>query len=558
MRKKYYIDKRVFKNQKTNPFLSQAEVYDLLDLVSQLVAGSVPGQPVIPYIFGNGVLQQGNNVGLGGSMNQDTIIDGNQHVLSLFDLSQFNVTAFDIDITTLSGDLILNSFNDVLITSSNDTRMEGANYSEMFTGNYTSDVQGDQTLNIGGLRQTYVTGNDENFITGTYYLEAQVIDTYGDFRNSFDPWYLRNGSLDITIIGAPINGNGHYFESFPNSSGMVLVEDFPQAVPIIYNVDDTNNTIVSSEYRSNNYTTSLEDWANGRRSNFSLSNGRASMSGGDILGTETYMVIDENGLTITDNIINQRYTIPNFDGLNGQVLITDGAGNVSWGSSPSSLSANNGLTLTGTNVQWGGPLVQDVFIQGPYGIEIDVAGNEIIMSGDNISFNSFVDSISLNSADAVSISSATHTSITTDDLRFIIPSDFATLASRDVLECVNPATGEFSYKRQTKTIELQIIGLNDTIIGLGQSTVFLRIPDHLQGWRLKEIEASTHTQGGALDLGIEVSLTNHVVTINNTQDYGTSLVNTLVSAGDLVKMSLINPSGAARTGLSIILVFKNA
>ena len=58
------------------------------------------------------------------------------------------------------------------------------------------------------------------------------------------------------------------------------------------------------------------------------------------------------------------YAFPATDGINGQVLQTDGSGNLSWTSfsGGSGVTASNGLTKTGNDIQLGGLLTADTFI----------------------------------------------------------------------------------------------------------------------------------------------------------------------------------------------------
>lgn len=561
MRKKYYIDKRVFKTQKTNPFLSQAEVYDLLDIVSQLVAGSVPGQPVIPYIFGNGVLQQGNNVGLGGSFNQDTILDGNQHVFNIFDLAQFNVTSFDISMTTLSGDLFLDSVNDVIITSTNNTTLQGQDINYNFTGTHNFNVLGSSFVEVGAGRNTLITGDEQVSVSNQYILQAQLIDTYGEFRNENYPWYLNNGVIDMTnIFGGPLEGNGHYFNTPQGSSAMILIEDSHLASPLMFNIDTLSNTQAVCEMNGSSLYAEVSDFNSLEQSGFNINPGSIGINAGEAGVYNHYLIINQAGITIGDSINNIPYTIPVTDGLNGQVLITDGAGNVSWGSSPSSVTADNGLTLNGTVVELGGQLDRDTTISGPYDFIINTVQQDIFLEGANIAISAFNNSLDLFSSFWFNITCNGILTINTERLRIQIPGELADLRNGDILHCVDQAQAEFKYTRQTKSLVLDIVGLNDPIIGLGQSDKFLRIPEYLQQYHLRYIEASTHTDGGTLDLGIQVDSTNYTITLNPSHTYNTIAINNSgpMTPGELIKMSLINPSGPTRTGLSIILVFENA
>ncbi len=56
------------------------------------------------------------------------------------------------------------------------------------------------------------------------------------------------------------------------------------------------------------------------------------------------------------------YTLPPSRGTNGQVMQTDGSGNVSWATLNTSVTANNGISAAANNVSLGGGLVQNTTI----------------------------------------------------------------------------------------------------------------------------------------------------------------------------------------------------
>ncbi|MGJ8683710.1 MAG: tail fiber domain-containing protein [Nonlabens sp.] len=84
-----------------------------------------------------------------------------------------------------------------------------------------------------------------------------------------------------------------------------------------------------------------------------------------------------NALTIYKNglmNINDEYNMPLTDGTSGQVMTTDGAGNVSFQNNmQESTTANNGLTLNTGTVQLGGVLTQNTVItQGTRSLDINL------------------------------------------------------------------------------------------------------------------------------------------------------------------------------------------
>ncbi|MAL59934.1 MAG: hypothetical protein CMC14_07805 [Flavobacteriaceae bacterium] len=77
------------------------------------------------------------------------------------------------------------------------------------------------------------------------------------------------------------------------------------------------------------------------------------------------------------NSTTNRYIMPGADGTNGQVIQTDGAGNLSWTtSSGEATTASNGLTETGNDVQLGGILTQNTTINNSnFDLEISSTGS---------------------------------------------------------------------------------------------------------------------------------------------------------------------------------------
>ncbi len=71
-----------------------------------------------------------------------------------------------------------------------------------------------------------------------------------------------------------------------------------------------------------------------------------------------------------------RYYMPAADGTNGQVITTDGAGNLSWTTSAEeSSTASNGLTESGDDIQLGGTLSQNTTVtQANFGMTYDLTG----------------------------------------------------------------------------------------------------------------------------------------------------------------------------------------
>ena len=91
------------------------------------------------------------------------------------------------------------------------------------------------------------------------------------------------------------------------------------------------------------------------------------------------------GRTSLGNATTNRYLMPAADGTAGQVMVTDGAGNLSWVSAAGeSTTASNGLTETGNDVQLGGTLTQATTItQGNFGMTYNLTGTGDFLIQDN-------------------------------------------------------------------------------------------------------------------------------------------------------------------------------
>ena len=78
------------------------------------------------------------------------------------------------------------------------------------------------------------------------------------------------------------------------------------------------------------------------------------------------------GRTSLGSSLSNRYLMPSADGTNGQVIQTDGIGNLSW-TTLSSTTASNGLTETANDIQLGGTLTQNTTItQGTRNLDINL------------------------------------------------------------------------------------------------------------------------------------------------------------------------------------------
>lgn len=103
-------------------------------------------------------------------------------------------------------------------------------------------------------------------------------------------------------------------------------------------------------------------------------------------GSNHYLQLSSTALTI-----NQAWSLPFVDGTANQVLTTNGSGIASWQDASGAVTADNGLNISsGSNVQWGGTLIQTV--------EITENLHPIVIHGGNFSIDNYfvIDSASQN------------------------------------------------------------------------------------------------------------------------------------------------------------------
>ena len=105
--KRYFIDDRVFKDGKRNPFLNLATTKELNDLVYQIVYGTAPGTQTGPLLIQNGLTDtltpQNFIIELGGDLTRNTTIVGNTFNFIFNGIGTFqitNTTLVDIEATT--------------------------------------------------------------------------------------------------------------------------------------------------------------------------------------------------------------------------------------------------------------------------------------------------------------------------------------------------------------------------------------------------------------------------------------------------------------------------
>ncbi len=124
-----------------------------------------------------------------------------------------------------------------------------------------------------------------------------------------------------------------------------------------------------------NYTASSTSAFDANDRLFTIGNGTANLSRSDAL------VILKNGNTLINGAltIDSAYTLPTADGSNGQVLTTDGSGNVSWVNENQSLSlSSNTLSLTN-----GGSVDLSSYLDNTDTQSLALSGSDLTISNGN-------------------------------------------------------------------------------------------------------------------------------------------------------------------------------
>jgi hypothetical protein len=142
------------------------------------------------------------------------------------------------------------------------------------------------------------------------------------------------------------------------------------------------------------------------------------------------------------------YGLPATDGTIGQILVTDGAGTVSWTTATGTITgADNGLNITGVEVYLGGTLVQDTAIDGDtlYDLKMTDLSEYVVTS--NIGSVSGVTSMTVSSPNSLALTSLDELSVSgTGNLFISTPNVVATTAATGaIMQLTDDASGEVEY-----------------------------------------------------------------------------------------------------------------
>jgi hypothetical protein len=199
-----------------------------------------------------------------------------------------------------------------------------------------------------------------------------------------------------------------------------------------------------------------------------------------------------------------QYNFPLADGSTGEILVTDGNGQLNWTSVNSYLTVNNGLTLTGSLLQLGGNLVQNTNINGLNTHSLTLQDLSLYQNGQFLTLgasNQFVLSTPNVTAFGGSIGSLLQT-INAQGAAEFTSYKFPTVVAsnpRDIL--VAQTTNVIDWEPQRETVVLHIADGNielSTVAGTPALSRTFGTGLQFIGWKLESITFSTSSVGGAV------------------------------------------------------------
>ena len=253
-----------------------------------------------------------------------------------------------------SGDIILNSFNRGNISlTSNSTRLSWFNSNinslSIASASMTLLLSSRKVLEFGnginsgsGTKLPSIISSESSTIssgvTNTVVLGGSGIIASRSNSVYLDNIYIKSGVVRNTQSSNTLNLN-KFGETFIDSQyGVIGIVDGHTVLTkngvIIY---DTDHTTTSSSPNLDSNIVYV-----GSRNSTGLQNIKNSV----VIGGVNVAALNSNTVYLGNSVnINNRYTLPSIDGISGQLLKTDGLGNVSWGTID-----GQGLTLTGLTV----------------------------------------------------------------------------------------------------------------------------------------------------------------------------------------------------------------
>lgn len=242
---------------------------------------------------------------------------------------------------TLSGNLTLNNRN---ITGTGGIDISGTIKSYDLTINSRLITTNNGTLSLGSntdqvdevlIKGSYVT--HRGLVTGPGTLATNIITVESSRGSVGAPTVVLNGDL---LGGYAISGynNGNYnLKGFMIGRIDTVTGTNPKPGSIVFYVEDYNeNFLEAASMDSRGRLTAVS---------MTATNGLTTNSVASTSNTNLVLTASGTGKISLDGVF-----WPAADGTNGQVLTTDGAGNLSWGTGVSSLSSRSQFAVTTSSI----------------------------------------------------------------------------------------------------------------------------------------------------------------------------------------------------------------
>jgi hypothetical protein len=264
------------------------------------------------------------------------------------------------------------------------------------------------------------------------------------------------------------------------------------------------------------------------------------------------------------------FALPLIDGAANQVLVTDGLGTVTWKNVPATLvGADNGLNVTGTDVYFGGTLLQNTEVEGDgNAYNIGFVGMDQFYTESN-TLNLQADTqLVLQSPNVVSTTAVTGSVLQLENAAtgeaeytsYGIPTTAPTTG--DIL--VATSATNVGFQAQYQSVSYHVADSNvdlSTVAGVAAGERFMSIPAYMNGWKFHSITLVNDGTGGAVT-ALDYSVTQNGGTTLTSDSWGgghyeddTVIVHT-VSTGDIIKFDA-SSGGTNLLGLSITFTFKS-
>jgi hypothetical protein len=340
--------------------LQTVNLAPLLDHDWYEVGGTNPANSILDNIYTGGDVSIGKTTAANGKVD----IDANDKILTLF-LENNN---------TSNG--IKNGIFNSLTTNPNNSLSSGilnnirgnATFKTGVTNNFATNNSGPNIVETGISNQFYSSGNVSavgysNFFNPISTNSGNIIGFQNSVSNGITGFFIGfQNTNDInsndTKTGLLNNFEGGGSGAVVGIKNELLSTTTGEQIGIETNISSTGTGIKYGE------KIEIDNASGGLHYGIYSDVTKANSFAGYFLGRLSI------GTTTTNN-----YILPSSRGTNGQIMQTDGVGNVSWVNSPTteSTTANNGLTQIADNIQLGGTLIQNTSVtQGVNSLDINL------------------------------------------------------------------------------------------------------------------------------------------------------------------------------------------